>query len=47
MRAWFMIGTLIVGLIGFWGQQGRTAKGGDGMVSAQDGPNPIPSPKAP
>ena len=50
MRAWFLVGALIFGVIGFWGEQGRTGrtvKGGDGKVSAQDGPNPIPTPKAP
>ena len=53
MRVWFMIGTLIVGIIGFWGEQGRTGRtvrtvqDGAGTVSAQDGPNPVPTPKVP
>lgn len=45
MRAWFMVGALALGLIGIWGDQGRTGRGRDGTVTTQDDPNPIPTPR--
>jgi hypothetical protein len=50
MRAWLVVSALIFGLIGFWGEQGRTGRTvnkGGGTVTTMDGPNPIPTPKAP
>jgi hypothetical protein len=51
MRVWFMVGAMVLGIIGVWGQQGRGSRtihrGGDGTVSAQDGGSTVPSPKAP
>jgi|KBSSwiStaDraftv2_1062776.scaffolds.fasta_scaffold968220_2 hypothetical protein len=51
MRVWFMMLALALGTIGYLGVEGRSGrlsrlegvKGG--TVSAQDDPNPIPSPK--
>jgi hypothetical protein len=49
MRVWFMVGALILGIIGVWGEQDRTGRsiGGDGTVSTMDDPNPIPTPYDP
>jgi hypothetical protein len=54
MRVWFMVGAMVLGIIGVWGEQGRSNRGGhplnrgsEGTVSAQDGPSTVPSPKAP
>ncbi|HET6897336.1 MAG TPA: hypothetical protein VFK70_03270 [Vicinamibacteria bacterium] len=51
MRVWFMVGAMVLGIIGVWGQQGRGGQGsfnrGGGTVSAQDGGSTVPSPKAP
>jgi hypothetical protein len=51
MRVWFMVGALILGIIGIWGEQGRGSRGeragSDGTVSAQDGSSTIPTPRPP
>jgi hypothetical protein len=54
MRVWFMVGAMVLGIIGVWGEQGRGSRSGrhfnhgaEGTVSAQDGPSTVPSPKAP
>jgi hypothetical protein len=49
MRVWFMLGALALGIIGWWGEQGRTGRtvrsGHDqGQVQTMDGPDPIPTP---
>jgi hypothetical protein len=52
MRVWFMVGALLLGIIGVWGEQGRAGRGdhsfnrdGDGTVKAMDGSTPVPSPR--
>jgi hypothetical protein len=52
MRVWFMVGALLLGIIGGWGEQGRAGRGdhsfnrdGDGTVKAMDGSTPVPSPR--
>lgn len=50
MRAWFMLGAMTLGLLGWWGGQGRSGRvvnggGGGGTVSAMDDPNPAPTPR--
>jgi hypothetical protein len=54
MRVWFMVGALVLGIIGIWGEQGRGSRGespldrgGDGTVTAQDGSSTIPTPRPP
>ena len=55
MRVWFMVGALVLGIIGVWGEHGRSSRGerpfnnhgSDGTVSAQDGPSTIPTPRPP
>jgi hypothetical protein len=49
MQVWFMVGALVLGIIGIWGEQGRSShgvrpadRGGEGTVTAQDGTAPIP-----
>lgn len=51
MRIWFMVAAVSLGIIGWWGQEGRSGRvaqvGGakNGQVSTMDDPNPIPSPR--
>ena len=54
MRVWFMVGALVLGIIGAWGELGRGAQGrqpvesdGSAPVTAQDGSGTIPTPRAP
>jgi hypothetical protein len=51
MRIWFMVAAVSLGIIGWWGQEGRServAHGSgvtSGQVSTMEDPNPIPSPR--
>jgi len=52
MRVWFLVGALVLGIIGFWGEQGRSGRAtrpqdGSGTVTAQDGSATIPTPRPP
>jgi hypothetical protein len=53
MRAWFMVGALLLGIIGFWGAQGPGRTGRPGIVDdnsparAMDGGSTIPTPRNP
>ena len=53
MRVWFLVGAMVLGIIGVWGEQGRGNRaqrpnsGDAGTVSAQDGGSTIPTPRPP
>jgi hypothetical protein len=48
MRVWFMVATLTLGLIGWLGYEGQASGGGESLREiTKEGPNPIPTPKAP
>jgi hypothetical protein len=54
MRVWFMVGAMVLGIIGVWGEQGRGSRGqrpfqggSEGTVTTMDGGTTVPSPKAP
>ena len=50
MRVWFMVGALVLGIIGIWGDQERGARaqqprgGNEGAVKTMDGGTPVPPP---
>jgi hypothetical protein len=53
MRVWFMLGAMVLGIMGVWGEQGRGARGqrsvdgGDSTVRAMDGGSTVPPPLVP